>query len=62
VFDSIDVGNLVIDARETETQKAVDMIIAMFEDRARIEKILQVQIDNAQKQQLKIFQEITHTQ
>jgi polysaccharide pyruvyl transferase WcaK-like protein len=58
VFDSIDVGNLVIDARETETQEAVDMITAMFEDRARIEKILQVQIDIAQKQQLKIFREI----
>ena len=58
VFDSIDVGNLVIDARETETQEAVDMIAVMFEDRARIEKILQVQIDNAQKQQLKIFREI----
>jgi uncharacterized protein YlaN (UPF0358 family) len=52
------VGNFVIDARETETQEAVDMIAAMFEDRARIEKILQVQIDNAQKQQLKIFREI----
>jgi polysaccharide pyruvyl transferase WcaK-like protein len=58
VFNSIDVGNFVIDARETETQEAVDMIAAMFEDRARIEKILQVQIDNAQKQQLKIFREI----
>jgi polysaccharide pyruvyl transferase WcaK-like protein len=58
VFDSIDVGNLVIDARETETQEAVDIVAAMFEDRARIEKILQVQIDNAQKQQLKIFREI----
>jgi polysaccharide pyruvyl transferase WcaK-like protein len=58
VFDSIDAGNLVIDARETETQEAVDMIIAIFADRARIEKILQVQIDNAQKEQLKIFREI----
>jgi polysaccharide pyruvyl transferase WcaK-like protein len=58
VFDSIDVGNLVIDAREAETQEAVDMIIAIFADRARIEKILQVQIDNAQKEQLKIFREI----
>ncbi len=62
VFDSIDAGNFVIDARETETQEAVDMITAMFKDRAQIEKILQVQIDNAQKQQLEIFQEITHTQ
>jgi polysaccharide pyruvyl transferase WcaK-like protein len=58
VFDSIEVGNLVIDARETETQEAVDMITAMFEDRAQTEKILRVQIDNAQKQQLKIFREI----
>jgi hypothetical protein len=34
------------------------MITAMFEDRAQTEKILRVQIDNAQKQQLKIFREI----
>ncbi|MGP8154005.1 MAG: polysaccharide pyruvyl transferase family protein [Smithella sp.] len=58
VFDSIDVGNLVIDAREMETQEAVDMIAAMFDDRAQIEKILQVQIDNAQRQQLEIFWKI----
>jgi colanic acid/amylovoran biosynthesis protein len=62
VFDSIDIGDLVIDAREAETQEAIDMIVAMFEDRARIEKKLQVQIESAQKQQLKIFHEITHAQ
>jgi colanic acid/amylovoran biosynthesis protein len=58
VFNSIDVGNLVIDAREVETQEAVDMIVAMVEDRAQIEKKLQVQIEAVQQQQLKIFQEI----
>lgn len=62
VFDSIDAGNFVIDAREAETQEAVDMILAMFESRVRIEKILQVQIESAQKLQLKIFREITHAQ
>ncbi|HUN55339.1 MAG TPA: polysaccharide pyruvyl transferase family protein [Smithella sp.] len=60
VFDSIDLGNFVIDAREAETQEAVDMILAIFEDRAQTEKILQVQIESAQKQQLKIFREMTH--
>lgn len=61
VFNSIDVGNLVIDAREAETREAVNMIIAMFEDRAQIGKILKVQIDAARKQQMKIFQAIiTH--
>jgi polysaccharide pyruvyl transferase WcaK-like protein len=58
VFDSIDVGNFVIDAREAETQEAINKIIAMFEDRTRIEKILQIQIEAVQQQQLKIFQEI----
>jgi polysaccharide pyruvyl transferase WcaK-like protein len=58
VFDSVDAGNFVIDARETETQEAIDIITAMFENRAQIEKILQAQIDNAQKEQLKIFREI----
>jgi colanic acid/amylovoran biosynthesis protein len=58
VFDSIDSGNFVIDARETEAKEAIDMIAEMFEDRSKIENILQVQIDNVQKQQLKIFQEI----
>jgi colanic acid/amylovoran biosynthesis protein len=58
VFNSIDMSNFVIDAREAETQEAVGMVLAMFEDRARIENKLQVQIDTAQKQQLKIFLEI----
>ena len=51
-------GNFVIDARETETQEAIDMITKMFEDRTQIKNKLQVQIDNAQKQQLEIFREI----
>lgn len=58
VFDSIDVGNFVIDAREAETQEAVDMIVTMYEDRAQIKNNLLYQIDKAQKQQLKIFREI----
>ncbi|MEN6373605.1 MAG: polysaccharide pyruvyl transferase family protein [Smithella sp.] len=58
VFNSINVGDLVIDASEAETQEAINMIIKMFEDRARIEKILKMQIDIAQKQQIKIFRTI----
>jgi len=58
VFESIDAGNFVIDARAAETHEAITMILAMFEDRARIETVLKVQIDTAQKQQLKIFREI----
>lgn len=59
VFDSVDAGNFVIDARATETQEAVDRIMEMYEGRAEIEKILQVEIEAARQQQLNIFQEIT---
>jgi polysaccharide pyruvyl transferase WcaK-like protein len=62
VFNSIEVGNFVIDARETDTQNAVDMILAMFETRAQIENKLHVQINEVQKQQLNIFYKITHNQ
>ncbi|MEN6433545.1 MAG: polysaccharide pyruvyl transferase family protein [Smithella sp.] len=58
VFDSVGTGAFVIDARETQTQEAVDRITALFEDRAQIEKQLQVQIAAAQKQQLNVFREI----
>lgn len=62
VFNSIDVGDLVIDAREAEIQEAVDKIIAMFENRVQIENKLQIQINAAQKRQLKLFYDITHIQ
>jgi polysaccharide pyruvyl transferase WcaK-like protein len=60
VFNSIDVGNLVIDARNTEIQEAVNIIITIFEARTQIEKKLQVQIESVQKQQLEIFHMMTH--
>ncbi len=59
VFDSIDAGDYVIDARDEETREAVEKIGKMLEDRVQIAGRLQVQIDAAQKQQLKIFREIT---
>ena len=61
VFNSIDMGNLVIDARKTEIQEAVNIIITIFEARAQIEKKLQVQIESVQKHQLEIFHMMTHT-
>lgn len=59
VFDSVGAGNFVIDARDTETQEAFNMIEAMFIDRAQIEHKLQTQIEAVQQQQMKIFREIT---
>jgi colanic acid/amylovoran biosynthesis protein len=60
VFNAIDVGNYVIDAREVETQAAIGMVLAMLADRKHIEIKLQDQIDTVQKQQLDIFREMTN--
>lgn len=59
VFASIDAGNFVIDARETEVREAVNMIEALLKDRAQIEHKLQTQVETVQQQQMKIFREIT---
>ena len=58
VFNAIDVGDFVIDARVVETQEAVTLVLAMFGNRLQIEDKLQAQIDTAQKLQLNIFREI----
>ncbi|MCE5210542.1 MAG: polysaccharide pyruvyl transferase family protein [Deltaproteobacteria bacterium] len=60
VFNSIDVGGFVIDAREEQNQVAIGKIMTWIEDRAQIKNILQVKIDSVQNQQIKIFSEITH--
>lgn len=58
VFNSIDIGNYVIDARETETQQAIDKIVSMFGERAQIKEKLQIEIEMAKKGQMDIFQQI----
>jgi colanic acid/amylovoran biosynthesis protein len=58
VFNSINVDDYVVDARETETQQAIDKIASMFEERMQIKKKIQIEIETAQKGQMNIFQKI----